>query len=70
MERPQITAGTLVIDRLHEDRELVDGLMFDPTAVPPGIELSDDPVLHFRSEAYIASQELRRGEPKPDVVSE
>ncbi len=68
--RPQIVAGTLVVDRLHEDPELVDDLMFDPTAVPPGIELSDDPVLHFRSEAYVASQELRRDEPKPDVVAE
>ena len=69
-DRPQILAGMLVVDRLHEDPVLVDDLMFDPTAVPPGIELSDDPVLHFRSEAYVASQKLRRSEPTPDVVAE
>ena len=54
--RPQVTAGRLVLDRVHEDQDAVDRSMFDPTKVPPGIELSNDPVLHFRSESYIESQ--------------
>lgn len=69
-ERREIVAGELVIERLHEDPELVDGLNFDPTIVPAGIELSDDPVLHFRSEAYKESRRRRGEEPRPDVVPE
>ena len=69
-ERPQITAGHLVIDRLHEDQELADDLVFDPTKVPPGIELSDDPILHFRSLAYAESHRRRAGESRPAIRPE
>jgi catalase len=68
--RPQLTAGRLVLDRVHEDQGLVDRSMFDPTKQPPGIALSDDPVLHFRSESYIESQKRRLAESKPAVKSE
>lgn len=68
--RPKVTAGRLVLDRLHENQDLVDRSMFDPTKVPPGIELSDDPVLHFRSEAYIESQKRRLAESKPPIKPE
>jgi catalase len=44
--------------------------MFDPTNVPPGIALSDDPVLHFRSESYVESQRRRKAETKPTVKPE
>jgi catalase len=33
--------------------------VFDPTRVTAGIELSDDPILHFRPRAYSASVERR-----------
>jgi len=69
-KRPRVTVGRLVIDRLHEDQEHVDGLVFDPTVVPPGIELSDDPVLHFRSESYAESHRRRSSETKPAVKAE
>jgi catalase len=68
--RPQVLAGELVIDRLHEDQELVDGWVFDPTRMPPGIDLSDDPVLHFRSEAYWESHRRRIAESKPTILPE
>lgn len=68
--RPKVTAGRLVLDRLHEDQDLVDRSMFDPTKVPPGIELSNDPVLHFRSESYIESQKRRLAESKPLIKPE
>lgn len=68
--RRRIPAGTLVLDRIHEDQAALDATMFDPTKVPPGIELSDDPVLHFRSESYIESQRRRRAETKPEIVLE
>jgi catalase len=68
--RRKITAGRLVIDRVHEDQDLVDRSMFDPTKVPAGIETSDDPVLHFRSESYIESQRRRLSETKPAIKPE
>lgn len=69
-ERRRVRAGTLVLDRIHEDQQAVDDSMFDPTLVPPGIELSDDPVLHFRSESYKESQRRRNDETKPSIVLE
>ena len=68
--RRRVTAGRLVVDRVHEDQDLVDRSMFDPTLVPPGIETSNDPVLHFRSESYIESQKRRLSETKPAIVPE
>lgn len=68
--RPKLVAGELVIDRLHEDQQLVDGWCFDPTLMPPGIELSGDPVLHFRSEAYWESHRRRLSEDKPAIRPE
>ncbi len=68
--RPTVDAGRLVVDRVHEDQDLVDRSMFDPTKLPPGLETSDDPVLHFRSESYIESQKRRLAEEKPAVKQE
>ena len=64
------TPGQLVIDREHEDPELVDTYVFDPTRMPPGIELSDDPLLHFRSEAYAESHRRRTHEERPAIKPE
>ncbi|WP_433943075.1 catalase [Paenibacillus sp. SN-8-1] len=36
-----------------------DDLVMDPTLLTPGIELSDDPILNFRHEAYAISHYLR-----------
>lgn len=68
--RQQLTAGRLVVDALHEDQDKIDRSMFDPTLVPAGIEVSGDPVLHFRSEIYIESQKRRLSEHKPAITSE
>jgi catalase len=68
--RRRVTAGRLVVDRVHEDQGLVERSMFDPTKVPPGIEVSDDPVLHFRSESYVESQKRRLSETKPAIKPE
>lgn len=66
-DRPLLRAGRLTIDRLHEDQPLVDDSVFDPTDVPPGIELSGDPLLHFRSDAYTESRRRRAVETKPAI---
>jgi catalase len=51
-----VTAGRLLIEALDTEREHGDDvLVFDPTRVLDGIELSDDPVLKFRGGAYTES---------------
>jgi len=69
-DRRLVTVGRLELDRVHEDQVALHGLVFDPTVVPPGIELSDDPVLHFRSAAYAASHARRASETKPAITPE
>ena len=58
--RERITVGTLQITAPAPDPE-ADGsiVVFDPTRVTDGIELSDDPVLHFRAQAYSESVNRR-----------
>lgn len=61
-DREVVDAGTLEVTGLDDTRER-DGdiLVFDPTRVVDGIELSDDPVLRFRTHAYSVSIERRSG---------
>jgi catalase len=55
-ERERVNAGTLELTELETERETGgDVLVFDPTRVTDGIELSDDPVLRFRHAAYTES---------------
>jgi catalase len=55
-ERERVRAGTLELTGLETDRE-TDGdvLVYDPTRVTDGIELSDDPILQYRHLAYTES---------------
>ena len=69
-ERPTVTVGRLELDRLHEDQVALHGLVFDPTVLPPGLQASNDPVLHFRSAAYAASHKRRSSETKPAITVE
>ena len=55
-ERERVEAGTLELTGPDEEREKGDDvLVFDPTRVVDGIELSDDPILRFRPRAYSVS---------------
>jgi catalase len=55
-ERERVEVGRLVLDAPETEREREgDILVFDPTRVSDGIELSDDPILHFRPRAYSVS---------------
>jgi catalase len=67
-DRRRVTVGRMVVDRIHEDPDAADKIMYNPTDLPAGIEASDDPVLHFRSEAYIESKRRRAGETKPEIT--
>ena len=56
-ERETVVAGRLVLDTCTGNG--CDALIFDPTRVTDGIECSDDPILHARSEAYGVSYARR-----------
>jgi catalase len=59
-ERKRVEVGRLVLDGPETEREREgDILVFDPTRVTYGIELSDDPILLFRPRAYSVSVERR-----------
>jgi catalase len=65
-ERESVEVGRLELGGPEPDREQGDDvLVFDPTRVVDGIELSDDPILRFRPRAYAVSVERRSGAPIP-----
>jgi catalase len=65
-ERETVEVGRLELTGPEEGREQGDDiLVFDPTRVVDGIELSDDPILRFRPRAYAVSVERRSGAPIP-----
>ena len=61
-DRESVELGTLELTGLDTSRERDgDVLVFDPTRVTEGIELSDDEILRFRPEAYAVSVFRRTG---------
>jgi catalase len=65
-----IDAGVLTVDKvMPEEVGACRDLNFDPTILPTGIGLSDDPLLAARSKVY-SSSFLRRAEegPHPSAV--
>jgi catalase len=61
-ERDTVDAGTLELTELETGREKDgDVLVFDPVRVTDGIEVSEDPILNYRSPAYSVSVERRSG---------
>ncbi len=61
-DRETHVGGSLRLTELETDRETGDDvLVFDPTRVVDGIELTADPILQFRSHAYSVSIERRSG---------
>lgn len=64
-DRKQIDAGTLTIDRVEsDDTSPARDINFDPTILPDGIAVSDDPLLSARSAVYSRSFTRREGEAK------
>jgi catalase len=58
-----IDAGVLTLDSVQpEETGACRDLNFDPTILPPGIALSDDPLLGARAKAYSSSFTRRAGE--------
>ena len=66
-ERETVELGRLELTGPDTTRERDgDVLVFDPTRVIDGIELTDDPIVHARSRAYSVSVERRSGIPRPE----
>jgi catalase len=57
--REAFDAGTIQVTGLVEDPEPASVVVFDPTRVVDGIELSDDPILRYRALAYSESVSRR-----------
>ncbi|WP_033292428.1 catalase family peroxidase [Amycolatopsis jejuensis] len=68
--RRRITAGTLTLSTVEtEATGNARDVNFDPTVLPSGLAVSDDPLLSARSAVYARSYERRTGEPKhPSAV--
>ncbi|MCD0504899.1 catalase family peroxidase [Bordetella petrii] len=65
-DRPTVDAGTVVITgSAPQDTGPCRDVNYDPTVLPPGIAISDDPLLAARSAAYAASYERRTHEGPP-----
>jgi catalase len=61
-----VEMGVVELTGPETRRETGDDVMvMDPTRVTDGIELSDDPILRVRSQAYSVSVERRSGVPRP-----
>lgn len=70
-EREKVEVARLEITGAEGEREQGDDvLVFDPTRVVDGIELSGDPILRFRPHAYAVSVERRAGAPPPASLPE
>jgi len=62
-ERRTVEAGTLVVEKIEQEADgLCRDINFDPTVLPDGIEVSDDPFPAARSAAYARSYDLRTSE--------
>jgi catalase len=59
--RPKVRVGRLAVTEAAAagERGACDAMMFDPLALPEGIEPSDDPVLQVRSPVYAVSLSRR-----------
>ena len=68
-DRETVEVGRLELSGPDLEREQGDDiLVFDPTRVTDGIDLSEDPILRFRPRAYAASVTRRSGAPAPAGV--
>lgn len=68
-DRETVEVGRLELSGPDLEREQGDDiLVFDPTRVTDGIDLSDDEILRFRPRAYAASVTRRSGAPAPASI--
>ena len=64
--RARVVMGTLRLMAIAEDQQAdCERISFNPCRLTPGIELSGDPILAARKDAYEVSREMRGGVPCP-----
>lgn len=64
-DRRTVEVGTLVVQRIEAEADSpCRDINFDPTVLPPGIRVSDDPFPAARSSVYAKSYDLRTAEAK------
>lgn len=69
-DREKVDVGTLEVTELETGRDTGgDILVFDPARMADGVELGDDPLPLFRSQAYSVSVEQRSGASRPDELA-
>lgn len=69
--RKRVVMGELTLDAVPEDQEAeCEKLSFNPCLLTEGIEVSDDPVLQFRKDAYQTSSKWRHATPCPFAKGE
>jgi catalase len=68
-DRERITLGRIAIDRLAtgEREQSGDVLVFDPTRITEGIQLTEDPIVRARSDAYRSSVMRRTRTPRMEA---
>ena len=60
-KRVRVVMGTLTLTGVAKDQAAdCEHVSFNPCRLSPGIEASDDPILHARRDAYEVSRELRK----------
>lgn len=65
-DRRQVDAGTLMVESAEpQDSGACRDINYDPTVLPDGIQVSDDPILAARSAAYAVSYNRRTREGAP-----
>jgi len=61
-QRKLLPAGQIIVTSRSSNEDHWQQQMFDPTRLPAGVELSDDPILAFRAQAYAVSAQRRQGQ--------
>jgi len=59
-QRTMLPAGQIIVTSRSSNEDHWQQQVFDPTRVPAGVELSDDPILAFRAQAYAVSAQRRQ----------
>lgn len=64
-QRSVVPAGQIIVTSRSSNEDHWQQQVFDPTRVPAGVELSDDPILAFRARAYAESAQRRQRQTTP-----
>jgi catalase len=64
-QRTILPAGQIIVTSRSSNEDHWQQQVFDPTHVPAGLELSDDPILAFRAKAYAVSGQRRQEQTEP-----